>query len=235
MLINRMQSMRWLFAELLVIVLGILMAFQVEEWRQQRLDKQVQALAFAAVLKDLGDIETSVTAAIAELESSTLSAAKLVRLMQSDSATEEEVLDSISKMGVYLLGESEDQSAYAGLLAEGRFSGIGNDQLNEKMRTFFTAVKPWIYSLNIRLIGRHDALGEKIHQDIKRVPAEDFDTSYQSERVLAVPVAQFPSAAGVQSDTLEFIHLCQSMIAHFQRLLTDIESLRTDIRRHLES
>jgi|GEM_PF-1995970 len=47
------KSFSWLFAELLVVVLGILIAFQVEEWRTNLSDRQQERAVLENILADL--------------------------------------------------------------------------------------------------------------------------------------------------------------------------------------
>lgn len=48
----RKQSLRWLFAELLVIVLGISIAFQVEEWRNELSERRTEREVLLSMLDD---------------------------------------------------------------------------------------------------------------------------------------------------------------------------------------
>lgn len=53
---NRSMSLSWLFAELMVIVLGILIAIQVEEWRQYRQDRKHEKDVLASIQRDVDNI-----------------------------------------------------------------------------------------------------------------------------------------------------------------------------------
>jgi len=47
------QSLRWLFAELVVIVLGILTAFQVNNWNSARIERAAEKTALEQLLVDI--------------------------------------------------------------------------------------------------------------------------------------------------------------------------------------
>lgn len=47
------QSVRWLFAELIVVILGILIAFSVDDWNQSRHENQLEKAFVNRLLEDL--------------------------------------------------------------------------------------------------------------------------------------------------------------------------------------
>ena len=50
--------MRWLFAELVVVVLGILIAFQVDNWNNLRIERSSERTALEQIILDIeSDIE----------------------------------------------------------------------------------------------------------------------------------------------------------------------------------
>ncbi len=235
MRLSQSKSLRWFFAELLVIVLGISIAFQVEEWRQHRHDKVLEAKAFQEVLGDLDTMEHAVGEAIETYGFSSDHARKLVGLIQSGSPDESAYLEHIANMAVYLLGEAEDQFAYMGLLDEGRFADVEDTELTAGMRQLFTLVKPWIFSLNLRHIELYDELKEEIFRDVKRVPDEDFSSTGKSHNVIAVPIEEFPSSPEVVNGLLKYIDSATLMIEKLQLLQQEIVTLRQAIHANLES
>lgn len=234
MRINQKETLRWFFAELLVIVLGISIAFQVEQWRQHLEDKEMETRALQEVLGDLDAMELSVSEAISIYDVSTDRAIKLFQLIQSGSPDESKYLENLS-LSVYLLGESENQYAYEGLLDAGRFANVENPELTDSMRKLFTLRKPWIFSLNVRHIERWDDLMNEMNQDLKRVPDNDFSVTGKSHRVMSVPLDEFPTSPGVMSDLLAFIDSSKSMVEKFRLILQDIDNVRLEIIDYLKN
>lgn len=115
----QITSVRWFVAELIVIVLGITIAFQVEEWRQDREELEQQHKAFLEVLLDLDAVEFSVNQALLAVETSTKAAVDLVALIQSGSEDDAAYLERILNMRTYLLGVTSDSTAYEGLFKDG--------------------------------------------------------------------------------------------------------------------
>lgn len=60
------QSFRWLLAELTVVVLGILIAFQVDEFRMGLSSAQQERQALSGMLADLSDDALSLERNIAQ-------------------------------------------------------------------------------------------------------------------------------------------------------------------------
>lgn len=235
MRVHQIKSLRWLLAELVVIVLGILIAFQVEEWRQEREDKVLEVKAFEEVLSDLDSIEQSLLEASETTDESTRGAATLVELIQSGEGTEEEYLESIEALNVYLIGVAKSTYAYDGLLAAGRFAAVDNPGLTDGMRFFFTRRKPWIYSLNAMHVEHHDDLTDRIYLDIRQVPDKDFSSTMSSHSEISVPIDEFLNSPQIMDDLLDFVRRSEGMKELFQMLLGDIQLLREDIRLHIRS
>jgi len=230
----QMTSMRWFVAELIVIVLGITIAFQVEEWRQDREELEQQHKAFLEVLLDLDSVEFSVNQALQSVEASTEAAINLVALIQSGSEDEAAYLKHIFNMRTYLLGVTSDSTAYEGLFKAGRFAGVDDQEALHRMRLFFTITKPWIMSLNDYHISRFNDLKEILYLDLRRVPDEDFATTVNSRWEFRVPPSEFPSDPQGLSEIIGFISSSQRIVGKYQRLLRDIATTRESIETYLE-
>ena len=50
---DTVSAVRFLAAELVIVVLGILIAFQVENWRESRAEREAEAVALAGLASDL--------------------------------------------------------------------------------------------------------------------------------------------------------------------------------------
>lgn len=233
MRVDQIKPLRWLLAELVVIVLGILIAFQVEEWRQEREDKVLEAKAFEEVLADLDSIEKALLEASETTEESTIGAVRLVQMIHSRKGSEEEFLESIEALNVYLIGVARSTYAYDGLLASGRFAAVENPSLTESMRFFFTRRKPWIYSLNAMHVEHYYDLMDAIFIDIRKIPDVDFSSTLKSHNKISVPLDEFLKSPQVMDDLLDFVRRSEGLKELFQMLLDDIQQLREDINLHV--
>jgi hypothetical protein len=233
MRINQSKPLRWFFAELLVIVLGISIAFQVDDWQQRREDKALEIKALHEVLGDLDTMESSVSDAMSEYGVYVKRAVQLVTLIQARNSDESKYLDSLS-LGVYLIGESDTQYAYEGMLDSGRFANVDDPELTTRMRIFFTLRQPWIYATNVRHIALWDELMEELYRDIKRVPDKDFQSTEKSHLEISVPLDQFPTSPTAVSGLLEYINSTKNMINKFKLILQDIEDTRQHIAEYLK-
>jgi hypothetical protein len=83
------QSMRWLLAELAVVILGILIAFQIEEWRSLRSEREFIESNLKAILMELEDEYLDFQRALPSLNTQMLSASILSNELRNDSIRNE--------------------------------------------------------------------------------------------------------------------------------------------------
>ncbi|MEP5567585.1 MAG: hypothetical protein ABJN62_07115 [Halioglobus sp.] len=235
MRVDQVKPLRWLFAELIVIVLGILIAFQVEDWREERQNKFLEVKAFQEVLSDLDSIELTLLDAIRMAEESTPSAVKLIGLIQSGEGGEDDFLESIGALNVYMIGVAEGTYAYDGLLAAGRFAAVENSDLTKDMRLFFSIRKPWIYSLNAMHVEHYDNLVTRIYLDVRQIPDLNFSSNLKSKSEISVPIDEFLNDPQLMDDLLDFVRRSERLKDLFRSLVDDIKKLREDINLHLGS
>jgi hypothetical protein len=75
---------RWLVAELVVIVAGILIALGIDEWRQNVEDSRVERLYLQQLVSDLQATENHIRDVVAELAPNDAAANRLVRMFEDN-------------------------------------------------------------------------------------------------------------------------------------------------------
>ena len=78
------QSYKWLFAEMTVVILGILIAFQLDEWQNDLTARQVEARYLTDMLDNLRLDEADLMRAIDDKSSKLPALRKLVVMLDSD-------------------------------------------------------------------------------------------------------------------------------------------------------
>lgn len=131
------QSLRWLLAELLVIVLGILIAFQVEEWRTDLADRRAEEIALNGIISDL-----SLDAEILSLKDQRLNTRiESINLLIThlNSAKERDSLIIAEHFRATSMGSGAtySTSAYSGLVQEGRLSIIQDANLRSQIQRYY--------------------------------------------------------------------------------------------------
>lgn len=159
------QSLRWLLAELLVIVLGILIAFQVEEWRTDLADRRAEEISLSAFLRDLnsdaqildrkGDHFQQRIEAINQL------IAHLNHSAERDSLTIAKHFRTLS-LGS---GATYNTSAYSGLVQEGRLSIIRDENLRNQIQRY--------YDLRLVILTGMEEGAESLRSDFGQVALDD--------------------------------------------------------------
>ena len=122
------QSMRWLIAEVTVVVLGILIAFQVEEWRSYRNDREVERAGLQTVIHDLDFASEQYEVYGQFLDKQRGQIVDLVELLQSPEEPEEEQLIKLLDFQYDYLW-SKTQSAFISLRETGKLELISDDEL----------------------------------------------------------------------------------------------------------
>lgn len=131
------QSVRWLIAELVVVVLGILIAFQVEEWRTVRSDRTFSESSLRAILVELEDEYADFQLVIPSLQSNLQSGKDLTEILSTSGGRNEfDLIEAFSGVaGVY--GWFPNSPTYSGLRESGRIYLILDRDLIDSMFDYY--------------------------------------------------------------------------------------------------
>ena len=132
----RPTSLRWLFAELLVIVLGILIAIQFEEWRQYRKDRAEEREILLSLNRDIEGFLLEYGRVVGEHEAAIDGATALIVGIAKGGMNESEILQaSRQTMRTYLM--SSASTSFEGHLRSGAVGLIQDRDLEEDLRFLF--------------------------------------------------------------------------------------------------
>ena len=143
------QSFRWLLAELTVVVLGILIAFQVDEFRAELGSTEQERQALIGMLADLSDDALSLERNIAQRNEKLPSLRRLIALL-SDKATNQDDADEIFELETKFLlggiGEFEPNiTTFEKMQQSGQLSIIKDEQLYRQIIDYyqFNGINPF--------------------------------------------------------------------------------------------
>ena len=230
---NQASSFRWLFAELLVIVLGILVAFQVEEWRQYRQDRVTELEMLESIHRDVQGVLRQYSELVETFSISINASNRLVMGIQAGDLSEEEIVEaSRDVMSAYSL--SNASLSFDGYLQSGKLSLIRDKELERDCRNFFGFLRTWMYDLNV---AHNQFLYERVNDDLRYdvllVPERDYPQSGAARGQLSVPLPDFPTSKHLQDRLIELNGRKAWLLSRLEITVSEGESISLRIRDQL--
>jgi len=160
------RSFRWLIAELLIVVLGVLIAFQFEGWRTDREARFAERLALSGIRQDLqselNDIRRTRDNSQRQYEGTIRLFANLSNL---DEASADEIGQSYADI-VFMGRWASSSPTYTGLRDSGRLSLISNPQLLRNFSEYFENQIPNSVLAIEAIRSERDSLEATLSEDI---------------------------------------------------------------------
>ena len=190
------QSVRWLLAELVVVVLGILIAFQVEEWRTNRGDQQFYRASLQAILVELEDEYSDFQRAIPSVDRQLKSAARLSSLLRGNQPRDEAQI--VEAYGVTLSSYDwrPNASTYTGLRESGRIYLLSDSELVERLFDYYEFGE-FVGTVYVSLRTNRERFIEDSLVDFYDTPADEIlidEITIQLKRHLVKPLEDIPRA-----------------------------------------
>ncbi|PCJ22492.1 MAG: hypothetical protein COA96_14275 [SAR86 cluster bacterium] len=227
------QRFRWLLAELLVIVLGILIAFQVDEWRTNRDNRSIEIEGLAAIYQDL-DIEMREIQSTQEyMRLNRQNWLRMMALLRMDTELSEE--DIYSAFGRYTtLRLQPNNSAFTSLVESGRISLISNEELQLSLVNFFQIRQPRIHFINQTHNARTMEYIDILLLDIDFVTSSDFEATRDYDYRLTIPIENFPSHPSLMRVLVDLDLSYERTISRLSETLVIIEDIQHSIRAQIK-
>lgn len=186
------SRIRWLLAELTIIVLGILIAFQLEEWRENRTNRIDEKVGLASIIRDLEIEKAEYADFVVRLDRNRQTWLKMMQFLRSsDQPTEERI---ISNLGRYLTRQwNPTNSAFLSLSSSGRLDLISDYLLQDEIVEYYELTQEFIkLGSDIHIAQIREYL-DILLNDIDFVTNDDYtDTREFGYKLLVQPNA-FPS------------------------------------------
>lgn len=170
------QSFRWLFAELTTVVLGILIAFQVEEWRMTRSEENLMRSNLEEILVDLvDDVESLEPYIEANHNQSSAARALLENFTESEARDEAFIRDNYLLLRRTRLW-GPNRAAYSSFLQSAGFRLIDNQDLRSELYEYYEYLEYLERTMEIHTASRAKVI-ELAQQDIYLFPNYDDQTT----------------------------------------------------------
>jgi hypothetical protein len=228
------QSIRWLFAELVVVVVGILIAFQVEEWRSERLDRQAEKDLLENLLSDLELNELGFENYLNALTTQTDATIDLVDYLDgSPSRSNEELLQIFISLHTSW-GWTPTKPTYRSWIASGRPELISDETLRADLFFFYEAWENYIVNLTESWGDVFEAFREASSKDYFAVSERGSEPGkYIRRRQLVQPIEDIPRDSEFMSRMNKLGERAAFLVDRTQMSLVRIEELKQQVQAHL--
>jgi len=184
------KSFRWLFAELLVVVLGILIAFQVEEWRDTSNNRALVYASLEALLLELSDEREVLEMFVDAAERQSGAARELVSRILQHEEIEKEWLDQTYRQIISGRSWQPHDATYSSLLNSGNLYLLDNSHLETELFLYYES-QQFTESVIASSVDRANQLRSASLRDIYLIPPLSIERARASIHIVE-PVEEFP-------------------------------------------
>lgn len=162
------NSFRWLLAELLVVVLGILIALQVDAWRESRQERAIASNALVGLSSDLA-LEIQSLEGLIEVSKFRAEAVEgLIGELRSESGASAEKLVQYWVDGIFSYTYSPIATTYIGLRENGQLSLLDDPNLQERLIRYYERGQPYITGWVTTIRNAREDTSTELERDIYR-------------------------------------------------------------------
>ena len=228
------SSFQWLAAELVVVVLGILIAFQIEEWREGLANEERGISALESMLIDLDIGEQQYDAWEASLLQSKALAEVWIRLIWQQQQPTTEELDLALQFGQYRTRNwFPTATSFDSARESGDIKHIRDKTLRRQIILFFEGLGPYHLGLRRSLHELEEEFLDLLRAETTPRPSEDFFTGGVVLRELAVDPLEFPQNPELRERLLRNYRVLGVALNEVDEGRSQLEQLRTAINAYL--
>ncbi|MEQ8313730.1 MAG: hypothetical protein RL839_12210 [Gammaproteobacteria bacterium] len=231
---STIQRVRWLLAELLVIVLGILIAFQVDEWQTDRNNRISERESLTSINQDL-KIE------LRELEGLTQTLhfnrqiwlRMMTLLRDNHNPSEHDIISTLERYRGRPLEPTN--SAFTSLIESGRLNLVSDGDLRLKLVDFYQVKQRRLHFVIEQHRDSRDEYIEILLMDIDFKIDPEYETNLDYARELIIPPEKFPSHPSLQRVLVDLDQSYLNLIRRIDETIAQMEELKTMIELHIDA
>ncbi|MEQ8963805.1 MAG: DUF6090 family protein [Coleofasciculus sp. C2-GNP5-27] len=180
------QSFRWLFAELTVVVIGILIAFQIEEWRNGLADLDSEQTALSGILNDLSAEQTVLNQLAESARRQYAGVAALEHEILKDAGYDAEAIGQAYRDATFGRGFNPASPTYSGLKDSGQLHLITDSKLGSDLYNYYEDSQRFLEDQVEGMIDQRILLRDSFSTDLYRTINGD-----STENVTVVETTNF--------------------------------------------
>lgn len=242
------QSTRWLLAELLIIVVGILVAFQVEEWRSNLADRASELVALSGVSADLEYDVRLIDLREAQFVRRVAASRELASLLRSNTKRDPELIAKLFMTLSIGTNSQFSRDSYAEMVQEGRLSLIEDMELRREIQRYYetrhVVLQGMLRSSEDRRMDFQEVAIDDLYMGIPEGSGSDYlvikptnvevDLDIDAHIILSLPLQEIPRHPQFFSRLARYGGLSNDVIRHFEIARTENTNLSNQIDAYLE-
>jgi len=239
---DKLRSLRWLFAEVVVVVLGILIAFQIDEWKTQRQERRQEIVSLEAIsgdlelgLEELRLYEEMANRAYAQL-------ARVVRILQDGLEVPDEFPDLDPEVIFLALTQRPNDrlwrptaTAFDSLRDTGNLNLVSDHELRSELVDYHDTYEPYFLDIRLSASEARSRYTDILDKDFDLVPGPNFEAEPAPSRRLRVPLEDWPTDPDFQNVLIRYaerLHFARGIASDMQGTVTELQNRIAD---HIES
>jgi hypothetical protein len=139
---NTSKYFKYAIGEIILVVFGILIALQINNWNEQRKNNQLEAEYYCRLLEDIQQDDDQINALISRAEDRLKASNQALRLLQQDSPRTTEVAKEIAlAIKAIFMDYKPNNSAYEDLKSGANLNIIKDKNIIKALNTYFNNVE----------------------------------------------------------------------------------------------
>lgn len=138
----RRQNWAAVVLDFIIVLVGVLLAFQINSWSQQRMEKAEQRAALERLLSESEESIRYLRRSIDRFQEGNLSRVELLTRLREDNW--ENFINDEMALGVITIGRAPPaappRSAYDEVIASGRFADMGDAELRTAVTEYYSSI-----------------------------------------------------------------------------------------------
>ena len=237
------SSVRWLIAELTVVVLGILIAFQIEGYWTYLEERDEEIISLQGILTDLGEDASRLKASTDRRRNQIVSIEKFVRYLATQNKTAQSFAEHYRPV-VWINTYYPVTTTYQGMQNNGRLFVFSSREVSaalteyQKQQTFFVNLQQssnrrWHSLKEMTKTDIHFAMPGFAYSGAELVTVRLRDNDDFQHMLVYLPVEDAPRTPGVRAELGDYAALVNGLIGGGERLLSANQELQSLIQAHL--
>ncbi|PCJ25755.1 MAG: hypothetical protein COA96_06935 [SAR86 cluster bacterium] len=240
------QSVKLLAAELVVVILGILIALQVEEWRTNQTELQEGKIALQNILTDLDENQNSLRRNISGWEKDLQAIEELSSHIHSSNQRSAQVIaESIRNLLITSTWPTSSPT-YTGLINSNRLHVIQSDSIRNRLYRYYEGDLPFMAGYQVARNevrrGAHASLPTDLYNVIGDFEVENatvvrLKNAGGEDLNLAIfkPFSAFPRDPSFMSYLGRYGSRTAGLIVNGERIVGEIQILQEEIEDYLNN
>ena len=230
------KPIRWLLAELLVIVLGILLAFQVEEWRNERLDRELEKSLLTSLIADLDSYAFTLQKFFDSSVIQTEASIELVAYLENEPNRELQKLEKLYEEIGSMWAWQPSKPTFEAWVNSGRPDLVSNKQLQEDLYYYYGPYENHIARLASELRVQLGEWRDVAEPDYHKVAIKmDSANSFTRKSYFVEPLNDIPRNDRFIIKTRRLGNRTARVITSLTRSLERTDALKKQIETHLQT